>query len=97
MALLVGLPLLCWLLVYATQGRDGISSEPMWFLFAGFMLWTQIPDMLFGGTLFDSGEGGHHSHDVVGFVVVIAFYVGISLIISFSARQFVARRRRRPI
>jgi hypothetical protein len=94
-AVLVVLPLLLWLVVYATQTKDGISSDTMWYLFCGVVLWVGVPSAMFRKPLFDPTMIGYSPHGFLGWLVVVTFWVVISFIISFGVRYFVRSAERR--
>ena len=96
LGILVVVPLLCWLFVYATQGADGISSDTAWYLFCGFLVWTTIPNLLLPGVFPGAEQIGSSTHPPLDCVIaVLAFYVAMSLLVSFTVRYFLLRRRPR--
>lgn len=94
-AILVVVPLACWLVVYFTQSPSGITSESMFYLFVAVAPWVLIPGFLFRQPLFDPVEIGYSPHGALGALVVVAFWTVISLIISLAIRYFVQRAQRR--
>lgn len=94
-AILVLLPLVCWFVVYVTQSPSGITSDTMFRLFVGVAFWIMIPGFLFRAPLFDPVDIGHSPHGFLGWIVVITFWVAISLSISFAVRYSSRRVQRR--
>ena len=94
-AILVVLPLVCWLVVYFTQSPSGITWDSIFYLFVAIAPWALIPGFVFRQPLFDPVEIGYSPHGLVGGIVVVAFWVIISLSISISLRYFMRRAQRR--
>jgi hypothetical protein len=89
LTILVVLPLLGWIAVWATTTRDPIlhepiTPEPMWFVLCAVICWGSIPGALFRKPFFDSEIIGYSPHGLLGWVVIVLFWLAISLAISFS-------------
>jgi hypothetical protein len=79
------LPLLCWVVGYCFQDHDFSL-----YLLCVVMAWVEIPAMIFGKPLFESGprpaDIGHHPNGFLGWLVLMLFYALASLAISLLAR-----------
>jgi hypothetical protein len=100
-AILVVLPLLGWLAVYAITTRDGlvhepIVPEPMWFVLCGVIFWGSVPGALVREPFFDTEIVGYSPHGLLGWAVIVLFWLAVSLVISFTLRYVTryAQRRR---
>ncbi len=82
-ALLVGLPLCCWLLVWATQAPSGIDSDAMYYLFTGLIFWASTPEAIVGkGWTMQPSPAA-----------ALVFWGLVSVTISAGIHYFVHRRR----
>jgi hypothetical protein len=97
-AILVVLPLGCWLLVRATQTAHGTFGEAMWLLACGVIVWAEIPADVFRKPLFDATNIGYAPHGLLGWIVIVIFWLAVSLTISLTLRYLIhAVQRRRHI
>jgi hypothetical protein len=67
----------------------------MYMLGAMFLLWAALPACIFRQPLFAPEYFGYGPRGVLGWVVIIAFWIVISLSISFTARYSARRDERR--
>ena len=89
--ILLFLPLLCLAVWYWFQDREFSV-----YLLAVLISWVEIPAMIFGKPFFDSEMVGYSPHGLLGWVVIVLFWLAVSLAISFSLRcltRFTQRRR----
>jgi hypothetical protein len=100
-AVFVVLPLLGWFAVWVTTTRDPIlrqpiGPEPTWFVLCGVIFWASVPGALFREPFFDPEIVGYSPNGLLGWVVIVLFWLAVSLAISFGLRYFTryANRRR---
>jgi hypothetical protein len=74
--------------VYVTQTPSGIASDAMFVLFVPVAIWAMIPGFVFQKPLFDPTEIGYSPHGLLGWLLLVAFWVVISLGISLLVQSF---------
>jgi hypothetical protein len=67
----------------------------MWFVLCGVIFWGSVPGALFREPFFHSEIVGYSPNGLLGWVVIVLFWLAISLAISFGLRHLNRHAHRR--